>query len=396
MAPIAASITVNFTANYTGQHRICWRLGSSGPYDCTTLISTTAGMNYSVIIPVTVDNETCSSVGFEGYVQATCEDESSSSGRIPFSVTFTPSPDCLPIDISCTAVGILEFEMVNNGSGYNAGAPTVTLSSGTGTGTAVVGLGAPIATLLTNPGVGMTIGTYLAEPAAAIAGVGVGATFDVEVAGGIIISADHNPGTGTGYVGGVDTLNFPGITGSGTEIVSVTTDDLDTIVSITVGVPGSYSSVPTVVIDPPPAGVTATALVILDNCADAWLSGDNCNGDAYDAYPISPALGESFAMCNLGAIDPGTLPAGYTVSVGDPLTECCYDCVDVTITHNNPGADPIDYAYIDCNPLNVTYKNFLSGSLADGANITLNCVVNNSWAFSGVTGVSVVTAPTSC
>jgi len=37
-------------------------------------------ITYDVIIPVVVDNETCDDETFEGYVQATCEDESSSTG----------------------------------------------------------------------------------------------------------------------------------------------------------------------------------------------------------------------------------------------------------------------------------------------------------------------------
>lgn len=400
MAPIAASITVHFTANYTGQHRICWRIGSVGAYDCSIVIATTTGTSYDVVVPVIVDNESCSDVTFEGYVQATCEDIASTTGRIPFSVVFTPSPTCLPINVLCQTVGIESFTITNPGSGY-VGAPTVTLSAGTGTGTAVVGVGAPTATLLFNIGAGLTPGTYLAEPATAIVGVGVGATFDVTVTGaGVISSAVHNAGTGSGYVAG-DSVNFPGIPGSATEQVDITAVDTGTIVDITVGVPGSYSVVPGVTIDPPPGFpgpglTTATATAVLGRCPDGWMSGDNCLGDTYTAYPIEVGLGLSFNMCNVGAVDPGTIPANYLVTAADPTTECCYECVDITITYNNPGGDPVDYAYIDCNPVNLTFRNFATGTITDGNSVTLNCVVKDSWTFSDAAGISVVEAASSC
>ena len=60
MAAIPATITVNFTANYAGPHRVCWRIGASGPYDCTTSVTCTGGGNpCQAVITTTVDNESC-------------------------------------------------------------------------------------------------------------------------------------------------------------------------------------------------------------------------------------------------------------------------------------------------------------------------------------------------
>jgi hypothetical protein len=102
MAPQPATITVNFTPNYTGNHRVCYRIqGSGDPYTCT--IVTAPATSYA--IPITVDNETCDEITYEGYVQPLCQEEESEEGRIPFVVTFTPEPSCNLYTIAYTRVG---------------------------------------------------------------------------------------------------------------------------------------------------------------------------------------------------------------------------------------------------------------------------------------------------
>lgn len=394
MAPIAASITVSWTSNYAGQHRVCWRLGSSGAYDCSTVVSCTGGgATCSVTIPVTVDNESCEDSVFEGYVQATCEDVSSTNGRIPFSVNFVPSPTCLGVNITCTNVELAEITITNAGSGY-VGAPTISFTGGGGSGataTAVVGTGGVSTMLITNPGSGGVTGpiTYSNVAANALTGVGVG-DFDVTVTGGVI-SGVVPSSPGTGYVGG-DTFSFTsgdigGVTGS---VITVVTVDTGTIIEVTLTDPGSgYTSQPTIVF----SSGTAAATAILAPCPDAWLAGNNCLGDAYDAYPITPALGQTFNICNIGGEDPETIPSEYTV---DTTTDCCYDCVNIQITYNNPGGNDVSYAYIDCNPLNATYRNWVTDTISDGDVVSINCVVSNSYAFSSATGISVVTSASTC
>ena len=105
MAPVPATITVNFIANYAGGHRICYRTGGSGPYTCISTSCAGGGTPCSGTIAVSVDNETCDPVVFDGYVQATCEDEESVNGRIPFTVTFTPNPECDAYSVACNDPG---------------------------------------------------------------------------------------------------------------------------------------------------------------------------------------------------------------------------------------------------------------------------------------------------
>jgi len=159
MTPIPATITVNFISNYAGGHRVCWRIGNSGPYNCSTIVVCAGGgAPCSANIPITVDNDTCSSVTFEGYVQAICEVEGSLNGRVPFSATFVPDPTCDKYDITCASVAVDSFIITNPGSGYTVGStPLVTVIGGGGSGTAataVVGDGGVRTFTITNGGAG--------------------------------------------------------------------------------------------------------------------------------------------------------------------------------------------------------------------------------------------------
>jgi len=98
-----ATITVNFTANYKGLHRICWRQCAIGSYVCTNLVDCVGGGNVcSATISIMVDPESCDPVCFEGYIQAACNPEESSVDQVPWSTTFIPSPACKAFSITCT------------------------------------------------------------------------------------------------------------------------------------------------------------------------------------------------------------------------------------------------------------------------------------------------------
>ena len=98
-----ATITVNFTANYAGPHRICWRQCNVGLFVCTNIVDCVGGGNVcSATISIMVDPESCDPVCFEGYIQATCNPEGSSVDQVPWSATFTPSPTCKMYSITCT------------------------------------------------------------------------------------------------------------------------------------------------------------------------------------------------------------------------------------------------------------------------------------------------------
>ena len=91
-----ATITVEFLGNYEGPHRVCWRVqGSGNPYVCTNIVNCSGGGNVCTAeISIMVDTELCTPTIFEGYIQATCNLETSPTGQVPFTVTYTPTPSC--------------------------------------------------------------------------------------------------------------------------------------------------------------------------------------------------------------------------------------------------------------------------------------------------------------
>lgn len=101
-----ATLTVTFTANYAGPHRICWRIqGSLGPYVCTNIVNCAGGGNAcQAVVTIMVDPESCDPVTYEGYIQATCNPEGSPIDQVPWVATFTPNPVCKPYRITTTAV----------------------------------------------------------------------------------------------------------------------------------------------------------------------------------------------------------------------------------------------------------------------------------------------------
>lgn len=351
MAPIPATLTVNFIANYAGGHRVCWRIGTSGPYDCSTVVICAGGATpCSANIPISVDNDTCSSITFEGYVQAVCETVGSLNGRVPFSSTFIPDPACDKYDITCASVGISDFTITNVGSGYTVGSnPGVTILGGGGSGATAYGevgdQGVKTFTLSAGGSgyLGGGSGVISIVPALNITGTGSGATFTVTVTTGVITAVvlTSIETAGTGYNIG-DTFEFNnsffGGTGSG---VIVTVDSLNTgeVYSIIVSAPGSgYSSLPSGTVAPPPAGVTALVTAVLLPCSDIDLD-DDCTTTAIGVLPGLP-LGEAYHKCSQAAYSP---PAGYT-SVANG---CCYACVYGTFNNVSASVSFTVY-YTDC------------------------------------------------
>lgn len=388
MAPVPATITVNFTSNYAGPHRVCWRMGSSGPYDCSTVVSCLGGGNpCSAIIPVMVDNSTCDEVDFNGYTQAACELESSLNNRIPFSVIFTPVPPCSKWDVTCTSVGISGYTIIDDGAGYVVGSdPALSIVGGGGTGAAahgVVGDGGIKTWTITNGGTGYQGGgsaTVLNVPALNITGTGTGATFDVTVTAGVITaivisSGDTDPGTG--YAVG-NTFEFDnadlGGTGSGAIITinSVNTGEIQYIEVDAVG--SGYSSLPTVTIAPS-AVTTARADAILGQCA-TFDFGNDCDGNAIGMVDPQDL---DFVYKKCSAVAP-TPPAGWVVTANG----CCYECVTAVFTA--VGVDG-DISYTDC-----TTGELVTVTVPVITPLEV-CVVNNSWYWDPEFDFSVGTSP---
>lgn len=388
MAPIPASISVNFISNYAGFHRVCWRTGGAGPYDCTTLVSCTGGgAACSAVIPIMVDNETCTPVSFDGYVQATCELEESLNGRVAFNTVFTPVPPCREWVVTCNAVDIPTYNVLTPGSGYIVGSsPALSIIGGGGSGavaTGVVGDGGLKTFTITNGGAGYNGGgsaVFLSVPAQNITGAGVGGILDVTVTAGVItaVAISPSPSTtpGTGYAI-TDTFDFNNalLGGSGTGAVitvnTVNTGEIQYIIVTNSG--AAYSSVPTTTIAAPPAGVTATVSPNMGQCSQ-FDFGTDCDGNAI-GFVTPKDLGFAYKKCS---------PTAPTPSADWVVTEvgCCYDCRNVIFT-TVPGP-AINVTYTDC-----ATGALIVASVPNGTPLNV-CAVNNSWYWTPTASVSAI------
>lgn len=189
MAIVPGVLTINWTSNYVGPHRVCYRIVGAPSYTCTI---PGAGPGTDPICPgnggactydinLLVDNETCDPVDYEGYVQAACEDVSSLVGRVTFAAQFVPSPACKRWAVTCVD-------------------------------SPMDGL-----TIDTPLNAGYTSGFYPALPV--IGGGGTLATVDVTVTGGVIDTVAINV-AGSGYTGSgtVDIASIPFAPGIATTI----------------------------------------------------------------------------------------------------------------------------------------------------------------------------------
>ena len=417
MAEVIATINVNFTSNYVGCHRLFWRIGSSGAYTGPILATppcTGSGNPCNITFYSVVNSESCEPTNFEGYVQACCEDETSVTGRIPWSVTYTPNPTCIPIEITCSAVEIADIEVDDPGSGYDPlNPPTVTLVGGgfsvLATADAVVGEGTITNLLIVDPGVGPDQAPATYGPVAGANIVGSGTSVTVNVTSLNTVPGPPYPSGGSTYINGItlvtssndwtpgDTfeLDPTGIGNIGTVLnpvtITVGATDEGQIIDFTITDPGAgYTSVPSVTIDPPPGpGTQAVGIALMAPCPDGFIVGPNCDGVDYSAFPIQPEFGQSFNMCfQGGAITSGSLPAEYTAVVN--TDDCCIDCVSVQF--QNTGDAPADVSWIDCCPLSPTYKDLISDTIPAFGVLEVTCAVKNSWALTST--VNIIENPT--
>lgn len=418
MAQVIATIDVNFTSNYAGCHRLFWRKTPSGPYTGpieASPVCTGGGNPCTISFYDIVDTELCSNVEYNGYVQPCCESVDSVNGRTPFTATFTPTPTCFPFTVACSNVSVDDLRIIDGGSGYD-GSETITIIGGgysvQATATPIVGTGDIETIMMTYAGVGPDQAPATYGP--------VGVTGIVSPSGGTAVTmtvvsentcpgpiypcggytyisqATVNSSTGTWSVGDTFYIDPTAIGNIGTIIplapVSflVTETDEGKIIGVTMTNNGSgYTSTPLVSVDPPNlGGDTAVLAAVMAKCPDNWQLGPNCDGNNYSGFPITPALGDSFDVCiKDGVIDTNTLPTEYSVPVLNPAN-CCATCSYVRF--DNSGADPVDIAYISCNPSDPNYNDWITDSIAGlGGMLEVCCVKNNSWSFSDPTNITV-------
>lgn len=420
MTPVNGALTITWINQYVGNHRVCYRKVAPVPLDpsepcnsltgyCCIIVNcpNPPGSTNTAVIPVLVDNDSCDDVEWQVYVQATCEDVTSTNGQVFVTpnITFTPTTTCLAQSFTCAEVPLIGFEITNDGrenpsgGGYN-GTESVSVG-GDLSGSLDIGIGDPNDLFITNPGSGAaTDGVYNNVPLTG--GSGTGATATVTITGGVVAAVTSLGTALTPYnVGdplGVDQTFAPGLAGLVGEIITVLEVDFKTVIGINyTPTPGTlYSTPPTVVIGPPTVGTgQATAVALLGNCPDGWDAGTNCPGDTLGAFPIETALGVTFNICYDDGIYNGIddmTSLGFIL--GNP-SECCFDCVDYTLS--NTSGSSIDYSYVRCQD-----KTIDSATLLNGASITVECVVNNSlnmtadWTAPG-SGITVSTnTPATC
>lgn len=375
MSLVPANITVNFIANYNGAHRICYRVsGSSGPYTC---INTTCSLGAcSGAIPIFVDNETCPTIQYEGYVQAECQDVNSLVDRIPFSVNFVPSQSCKLYTITCINVGVASATVTNAGTSYNPIIPPdvlVTGGSGSGaTATATVGSGGIIIGSVNSitPGSGYNNGTFMGVNITG--GSGSGGIATVVVSGGAVISITiTNKGTGyqTANALGLNAVDMGGASPTIPAAFHIISD-YGTILSINITNFGSgYTSVPTISIAAS-GGTQATATAILQNCPS--LSTDGCTGGVVVIPSASLSLGTVVSACNVG----GPLTPGSQFSVVQNGA-CICNCVRATIGVTGAILTQVRYFYNRCG------AGVQSGLLTVGGSPSsiIDCIVPGSLIF---------------
>jgi len=145
---MAAILTVTYTPNYPGNHRICFRT-TLASYCCYNDDSpSVVGVPKTVTIELE-DFELClqnlpEEVGcngstVEGYVQPVCIEQGSVINRVLFTATFPSSP-CTTYNIECQESGIAEFSIIEPGYGWPVGVvPDITVTDLSGYGSGFTG-----------------------------------------------------------------------------------------------------------------------------------------------------------------------------------------------------------------------------------------------------------------
>ena len=169
-----ASISIIYTPQYEGCHRIYFRLVGNETY---CLYNDTSASEIDVPkeveITLTVDQLTClevpdvncvTTLAVEGYIQPCCAAESDLDTSTSF--TFNGSvTKCTKYTINCKSAGIRTISVVNPGSGYSV-APGVTIVGfGGATATATISANSVINIITGNPGGGYS---YAGLPAVII------------------------------------------------------------------------------------------------------------------------------------------------------------------------------------------------------------------------------------
>ena len=332
----AGNITINFTSNYP-THRICYRLSTDPPgvynvIDPLTPPCGSGGVPCGYSIPVNLDNDTCTTITYEGYVQATCQPLYTSPGvynmvgAIPWTCTFTPSEACYSEKITCASVTAKDIIVTNGGSGYSlvSPPPAITWNTGSAHANAYVADDGVMGVSIFDPGAAYTPGVYTVGQASTT-GIGTGAVFTITVNSSGVISAATvalplHSNIGSGYQAG-DHITLSAFGSGNRGVLDVTSLYATGIVyECSIDVNDTFSVIPLITIAPPVSGVQATGTVEVNPCST--FNKVQCNGSA-STVSIQLELGEQLVTCGQHGSYPATeVPVDYTqIHAG-----CCYTC----------------------------------------------------------------------
>lgn len=137
-----ASISITYTPNYEGCHRIGLKgdgIAPVPPY-CVYIDYSASQIGVQKTTVITIDesyNEclpiapiVCSNYTIDGYVQPCCAAEDDLTSRVGFKFD-TVTNTCNVYTVTCTKAGIANIIVTHPGSGYTS-TPVVTISNGTG------------------------------------------------------------------------------------------------------------------------------------------------------------------------------------------------------------------------------------------------------------------------
>jgi hypothetical protein len=402
MAIVNATITVDFTANYAGTHRVCYRVqGSGNPYDCTTLVSCVGGGNAcQALIIAPVNTTSCDgTVVFEGYIQAICEDILSTNGRLAWTADFVPNQVCDKFNITCDLGPVTGIPLTDRGELYDVGDTIVVTRDGGDAGAvdAVVSIASVgdgvinSISALQAGGLGYAPGDTIQIAGATGAG-GLITVDTVNVGPGDILTYTLTNG-GSGYTGFL-TFNVTSGGGAGAAFEinpggNYAPDGSLTGFTIING--GEYSIQPTVSIVTGTGSNAVFDLPPLGGCA-AWTNvGADCiGGTQVDILDQTLEVGSTFSTCLVGGLQTA-IPSTYTVDESG----CCIteDSVNVTCTDHHidnvaPSVGPVDVHITNCGG----DDEILSVPLGT----TAVCLVTGGYIDPFVAGVTITDQGTSC
>lgn len=366
MSLVPASLEVTFTANLAGAHRICYRIGGSGSYTCT---SVTASLGLNVVeLDIYVDNETCDDVTYNGYAQASCIDPDSTQDRIAFSTTFTPNPQCKSFNVTCLRLAVASIAVTSGGSGYNPlSPPLVTIvGNGTATATAVVGSGALSGGVITNAGSGYSNGVHTGIDITGGTGTGAKATVTVS---GTAVTAITVTTAGTGYTGNPSyAINLA----APIDAEFTFTTNYGKVTSIAVVSSNLFTEVPTV--DVAPGTTPATATATLEDCP--LFNSPGCEGADEDIAAGTLDLGESLVICGLTT---PSIPVNYDIA---QVGNCVCGCTTATLGISGTTSSQVRYYLTACGGEPRTGILTVGGSPSS----LVACIVSGSLVFELISG----------